>query len=366
MSGAAQGQKQEGSVAAAAPRSPERLGSSSQLVMAAAIVLAAAYLAKFILITLLVSILLAFMLAPIVELLERFRMPRGVAALIAVITLLAAGYGVTYFSYSRAVSLADDLPRYTRKIRTTLASFQKRALSLQKTTAQMLPESPQEGAALQVRQQTDWGEVLTRGASSLTDFIFAISFIPFLVYFMLTWQSHVRAATVMLFPMEHRHTAYVTLGKISAMVRSFIVGNVLIGLFLAVLSVLAFFLLGLPYFYLLGAVSGFLSLVPYLGVVLGMVPPLVASLGGDGGGGQIVGIILVVLGLHLFALNVLYPKLLGRRLQLNPLVVTVALLMWGWLWGAMGLILAVPIVGAFKIICDHVDRLRPYGAWLGE
>ncbi len=82
--------------------------------------------------------------------------------------------------------------------------------------------------------------------------------------------------------------------------------------------------------------------------------------------GSFLLIVGIVLGLHLVGMNVLYPKILGKRLQLNPLAVTLALLFWGWLWGAMGLILAVPITGAIKIICDHVERLRPYGAWLGE
>ena len=66
------------------------------------------------------------------------------------------------------------------------------------------------------------------------------------------------------------------------------------------------------------------------------------------------------------AINVLYPKLIGKRLQLNPLAVTIALLIWGWLWGAVGLILAVPLTAALKIIFDNVESLRPYGAWLGE
>jgi len=74
----------------------------------------------------------------------------------------------------------------------------------------------------------------------------------------------------------------------------------------------------------------------------------------------------VVLGLHLFALNILYPKLLGNRLQLNPLAVTIALLLWAWLWGAVGLLLAIPITAAMKIIFDHVEALKPYGVWLGE
>jgi predicted PurR-regulated permease PerM len=77
-------------------------------------------------------------------------------------------------------------------------------------------------------------------------------------------------------------------------------------------------------------------------------------------------IAITVFGLHVFAINVLYPKLIGKRLQLNPLAVTLALLLWGWLWGAMGLILAIPITGALKIIMDHIESLRPYGAWLGE
>jgi predicted PurR-regulated permease PerM len=182
---------------------------------------------------------------------------------------------------------------------------------------------------------------------------------------MLTWQEHARAATVMLFKMENRNTAYVTLGRISKMIRSFILGNLVIGLFISVMSLVVFGIIGLPYFYFLGVISGFLSLVPYLGVPLAMVPPLVAGLGQLNGAG-IIAIVVTVLALHLFAINVLYPKLIGRRLQLNPLVVTIALLVWGWIWGAMGLILAVPLTAALKIIFDHVESMRPYGTWLGE
>jgi predicted PurR-regulated permease PerM len=63
---------------------------------------------------------------------------------------------------------------------------------------------------------------------------------------------------------------------------------------------------------------------------------------------------------------VLYPKFLGKRLSLNPLAVTIALLVWAWLWGALGLLLAVPITAGMKIVFDHVQPLKPIGAWLGE
>ena len=74
-----------------------------------------------------------------------------------------------------------------------------------------------------VRQVQSWSEVLTHGAGTLTDIVLAASFVPFLAYFLLTWQSHARSATVMLFPLHHRHTAFVTLGLIGKMLQSFIV-----------------------------------------------------------------------------------------------------------------------------------------------
>src|SRR5205823_4605864 len=164
---------------------------------------------------------------------------------------------------------------------------------------------------------------------------------------------------------EHRSTAYVTLRQISLMLRSFIAGNFIIGLFMGIGSMVVFGFLGLPYFYFLGLISGFLSLVPYLGVILAMVPPLAAGLGTLSTSGMVV-VAATVLGMHILAMNILYPKVIGSRLQLNPLVVTIGLLVWGFIWGAMGLILAVPVLGTIKIICDHVTPLRPIGAWMGE
>ena len=72
-------------------------------------------------------------------------------------------------------------------------------------------------------------------------------------------------------------------------------------------------------------------------------------------------VVLCVIGMHLLALNVLYPKLLGGRLRINPLAVTIALLFWGTIWGAVGLVLAIPITGAIKIIFDHVDTQTGWG-----
>ncbi len=343
-----------------------RRADAALTVLAIAALFAVCYVAKLVLITLLVAILLAFMLEPIVGFLARFRVPRPIGALIALLLVAGLLYGATYFFYSKGVQFYHELPKYTQKIKQETEKFRQRVERVQQQTQKIVSGNEENNKnAVQVQQGTNWGDWISKGLGSGLELLLTISFLPFLVYFMLTWQEHTRAATVMLFRMENRNTAYVTLGRISAMLKSFIIGNLLIGLFLSAISMIVFAAIGLPYSYFIGPISGFLSLVPYLGVILAVIPPLLAGLG-QLGGTKLLIIALTVLVLHLFAFNVLYPKTLGRRLQLNPLAVTISLMVWGWLWGAMGLILAVPITAAIKIIFDHIDSLSAYGKWLGE
>ncbi len=323
------------------------------------VVLALCYFGQMVLAVMLVSVLLAFILAPVVDFLTLLRLPRALAAGIAILLLIVALGVVVDYSYNQAAIFLQDLPKYTTKLRDEVMRFRKQAENLE-----VLNEAHEKGV-ISVRPATDWTDVLTRSFGSMGEAILAVSFVPFLAYFMLTWQQHVRSATVMLFPLHNRHTAYVTLGLISSMIRSFMVGNVLIGLLIGTCSTLIFWMFHLPFFYFVGFMSGFLSLVPYMGVILAMAPPVFVGLGRIPTEDMFT-TVMAVLAMHLIAMNVLYPKLLGKRLQLNPLAVTMSLLLWAWLWGAMGLLLAIPITAAVKIVFDHVESLKPYGIWLGE
>jgi predicted PurR-regulated permease PerM len=345
--------------AAAAPRSQSRPTHWAMNLLGICSVLALCYYGQVVLTVMFASVLLAFILAPVADLLMRLRLPRALAAAIAILLLIAALIGIVDYSYNQAASFLQDLPKYTIKVRDDLMRFRKRAESFE------VLSPDREKGVISVRPATEWTDLLTRGFGSVGQALVAASFVPFLAYFMLTWQQHVRSATVMLFPMENRHTAYVALGLISSMIRSFMVGNLLIGLLLGVVSTLVFWSFHLPFFYFVGFISGFLSMVPYMGVLLALAPPILVGLGHIEAE-DLFTIVVVVLGLHLLAMNVLYPKFLGKRLQLNPLAVTMSLLLWAWLWGAVGLVLAIPITAAMKIVFDHVESLKPYGTWLGE
>jgi predicted PurR-regulated permease PerM len=344
-----------------------KAGSVAQIVMAVIAVVGLIYLLKLVMVTILFSILLAFILEPLVSRLARIHIPRAVGALLAVALMVALVGSLTYFFYSRAVDFATQLPKYSGKIRSTLADLRAQTNKIEESTRSVIasPNVDKPPLAVEVRESPGLSRLISTGSGTLGEVLLAITFIPFLVYFMLTWKDHAHASTVRLFPKEHRLIAHRTVGRISTMIRSFIAGNILVGLVSAVFSTVVFWRLGIPYFYFLGVISGFVSLVPYLGVILALLPPLAAGMGVVDKKG--VGIILItVVGLHVLSMNVLYPKIVGKRLRLNPLAVTLSLLFWAWIWGAMGLILAVPLVGATKIVCDYIDPLRGFGAWLGD
>jgi predicted PurR-regulated permease PerM len=344
-----------------------RAGSVAQIVVAVIAVIGLIYLFKLVLVTTLASLLLAFVLEPLVGGLVRLRVPRPAGALFAVILMVCLAGGLTYFFFGRAVDFATQLPKYSGKVRSTLASLQTQTSQIEESARSVIasPRTGKAPLAVEVQEAPGLSRVLSAGGGTLGDVFLATTFVPFLVYFMLTWKDHAHSTTVRLFAKEHRLAAHRTVGRISAMIRSFIVGNVLVGLVSALVSIVVFWRLGIPYFYFLGVISGFASLIPYLGVFLALLPPLAAGVGILNKSGVVV-IFLTVAGLHVLTMNVLYPKIVGKRLRLNPLAITLSLLFWAWIWGAMGLILAVPLVAATKIICDYIDPLRGLGAWLGD
>jgi predicted PurR-regulated permease PerM len=198
------------------------------------------------------------------------------------------------------------------------------------------------------------------------EFLLMASFVPFLVYFMLSWWDHIYRSFLRFFEGPDRVAAARSLEGVAGIARAFVVGNFLIGVLLATVSWAAFKFLHIPYPFLVGVLSGFLSLVPYVGMPLAVIPPILASLAGGAPGTVLFFAFLVVLTLHLTAMNVLYPKLVGARVHLNPLVVTFSLMFWGFLWDAAGLVLAIPITAGIKAVCDNVAALRPWGRLLGD
>src|SRR6266446_6743668 len=307
--------------------------NSSQRIIALGIVFAFLYWASSVVMTLLLAVLLAYFLDPVVKILEKVHIPRALGALFVLLAVTSIFGGLGYLLVDRADQFLADWPRYSAAVR----------------SAESRP----------VR------DLLFSGVGSLYPILLVATFLPFLVFFMLAAKRRIWQATMGLFPAENRTRVQGALDQVSAMLRSYVAGNALVALIVMLASWVFFLTIHLDYPFLLGCVSGVLNLVPYLGAVLAWLPPFLIGMAHWKTIGPYVGVAAMLSFFHMIGVNVLMPAIVGRRVHLSALAVTIALLFWGWLWGAIGLILAIPITATIKVICDHVDGWKPAGRWLG-
>jgi len=357
------------------------------------------YYGRVFFITVIIASMIAFLLDPLVVLFMRIRLPRGVASFtvcsIGLVFLYFAGLGL----YTEIVVIAGDLPAYGERINELVDNGAARVDRFEQGVyrtlvpkrfqdnvpaqpeaqspagargkrAKATPAQPLQPPAVQeVRlrpEPTSFVSNLSTYLSSFYNVVLMASFVPFLVYFLLSWRDHLRSRFLYLFDGDAREAAAHAWAGVGEMVRAYVIGNFLLGLVLSLASSILFAAVKLPYWLVVGPLSGFLSLVPYVGLPLAMIPPMFAALPASSQPSIYLFLAASVALLHLFAINLLYPKFVGARVHLNPLVVTVALMFWGLLWGGIGLLLAIPLTAAIKAVCDNVSSLRPYGRLLGD
>jgi predicted PurR-regulated permease PerM len=364
-------------------------------IIALGVIIAILYFGRVFLITAMTAVTIAFILEPFVTVLMRMRLPRSVASFVVCALALLFLYVIGLGAYTQLTGIYAELPKYGQRIADIVDGVQQKIQGMESDTYRMLvptrqrleEEERQRQAAKKsrnVRTPPPTTPVVTAppaqtppaAGSAISDYIEAhlssfyqillmASFIPFLVYFMLSWRDHINRAFLQLFHGEARGVAARSLEGIAEMVRGFVVGNFLLGFLLAIFSSAMFYFIQLPYPFLVGPLSGVLSLVPYVGLPMAMAPPLFAALGPNRVPTYVLVIVSVSL-LHLIAMNLLYPKVVGSRVHLNPLVVTFSLMLWGFLWDAPGLLLAIPLTAGLKAVCDNVKELRPIGKFLGD
>lgn len=385
----------------APPATPRSLQVSVAVLALGACVLLL-YWGRIFFITVIIASIIAFLLDPLVEFFTRLRLPRGVASFvvcsISLMFLYLAGLGL----YTESLAMVAELPAYGERINELVEGAANRVDNFEKGVYQALmprrfqeqqsaAAAAQEAAAagrntkkkgppangqatpaapppeVRIRQeQTSLVSYVYQYLNSAFPVLLMVSFMPFLVYFLLSWRDHLRAQFLSLFEGAERQMADRAWAGVGRMVRAYVIGNALLGIFLAVASSILFASVKLPYWIVVGPISGFLSLVPYIGLPLALIPPIIAALPSFRDPTVYVFLAVSVSLLHLFALNLLYPKFVGARVHLNPLAATIALMFWSMLWGGIGLLLAIPVTAAIKALCDNVSTLKPYGRLLGD
>ena len=334
----------------------------SMRVIAAAIILLFCYYAQGVVITLLLSILLAYFLDPAVDILERASVPRTVGALVMVLLLILVLGAVSYGLGTRIANFYENWPKYGAVLRSAADAVEGKINGIDGGVA--AGSEPAGAQGVRPLEPGLFRTLILRGMGSLYALFLEITFVPFLVFFMLAGKREVWHGTLQLFPVARRTQVKETLEDLREVLRDYLAGMTIVTLMVMAASSLFFWMMDLDYPILTGMASGLLNMVPYIGAVLAWLPAFVIALAKFKSVGSFVLIAGVLTAIHVLALNLVAPQLVGRRVRLNAVAITVSLLFWGWVWGGMGLLLAIPITATLRVICDHTDSWRPIGRWL--
>ena len=333
------------------------------------------YFASSICITIVLAAFLAILFDPVVVQLEKLHLPRGVAAAVVVLAGIALIGLLGHNLYGRAIDFAEELPVYTSKIQQTIEPISRKIQKVQQSAGSLTNDVQPAKKVQEVRLQESpsWPAFLVRGAGSVWGVLIIAGVVPFLAFFMLCSKDQMTTRMNALFSSKTDTDRFIK--SLNQMVRGFVAGNFIVGTLMAVATTLMLLWIGMKSAIPLGIASGLLNLLPFLGLILSLALPVAAALLQFSTPGPFIIIILTILFLHIVSANLLFPKFIATRVSIGPVAATVGILFWGWLWGVMGLLLAVPLTALVKMVADlhpslcHVSNMlaltpRPIPRWV--
>jgi predicted PurR-regulated permease PerM len=320
------------------------------------------YYAAPILIPMTLAAATAYVLMPVVEFLRRFRIPHIVGVILVMTALTAIGVLIMIFAISQIAGLVQELPQYQELVQGSVDSAQVWINS----QLSAFPGLAVDLASFKINfsNVTNLGKILFKGIGSITSLGLSAFLLFFLTFFMLSdYHDYVRKIN-RLFGQGNEDIQPAILANISKQLRSFIIVRVAITIGLSIIYTIAFLLLGIPYSYIWGPLAGILNLVPYVGPVIGAIPPIIVG-GFSGGLNTMIWAFIIIFVIQMVESNIITPRLTSNSVDLNPLAVLISSIIWAYLWGAIGILMAIPITAAIKVLCDNVESLQPIGILLG-
>jgi predicted PurR-regulated permease PerM len=362
---------------------PLNIRSFALLVLAALATLYMLREMRDVLIPIAFSILVFHSLAPLVGRLVRWRVPRTLAA-VAVMTAMLGGVGTLAWSLSdEAAAAVQQMPEAARKFRTLVRAFrrqpgtslteqlQQAATELETTAKEAMGSTtaPRGVVRVQVEQPVLRGsDVLLGGARNAIVVGGSVILVLVFTLFLLISADRLKRIVVEVAgpTLTHKKVTVQIIDEIARQVQHFLIVQILTNAVVAVLTGLVLWQLGLENAAVWGLAAGLLNTIPYFGPLLatvGLASVALVQFGTLSMVAWVAGSALVITSIEGYFLT---PMLQGRSAQMNQVAVFVGILFWSWLWGPVGLLLAVPMTMMLKVICDHVEGFQRFGRLMGE
>jgi predicted PurR-regulated permease PerM len=318
--------------------------------------------ASSLLIPLFAGLLLAILLLPIVNFLERFRCPKGIACLLAVLCFVIAFAFVNYFLTVQITGFSKEIPNIMAKLNVQIASLQQWIMAKFHVNSD---------------QQTDYlsnsFNAILNGITgflykmffSLGNIVIWILFVCIYAFFILYYRSLLVRFIMKLVEKDFPDEMPVIVSENRKVIKAYIVGLLAeFGIMLVVIS-LVLLLLGIKYALLLAIIAALLNIIPYIGIYTATLLAMLVTYANSTGSAAIT-VCIVLLSIHLVDGIILLPRIVGSRMKMNPLMMIIAVIIGDIVWGIPGMFLFIPLAAMLKIIFENIPSLNAWAILFGE
>ncbi|QDV33078.1 AI-2E family transporter [Tautonia plasticadhaerens] len=337
-----------------------RSNSPQLTVLATLGIVAALYLLKPILIPIALSILLASLLSPATHLLRRL-LPVGPfgAAVILFVLMAVAGLYTASLTAESLVQAAKTFPTDVERLASKLSHLTNDAIRDHPYLANILPEP----GTISILGDTNSERLLNSLNYRLTDLTAWVGHgvvVLFLVLFLLVEGDLIVPRLVHLITVESGESKAMerTLKNVTRKIRAYLLARTVLNIGLGAATAVAMLLLGIDFAVPLGLFAGLTNYIPYIGNVAAGAMAVLVTLAQRGSIADCLIVTAIFLAIVTVEGYLVMPYVMGRSLDLNGTTVLIACMFWGFLWGLMGLILAIPITVSVKLVFQHLHPLR--------
>jgi predicted PurR-regulated permease PerM len=325
------------------------------------LLVAGLWYAKPFLVPLCFGALLAMLFLPLSRWLERKKIPRGLAILCCILLLLGILTLIVWLVSWQVTDLTSEVTGIEKRLREMGAELEEFI-----STHLGIPVKQQE-KLLQQQAANSAGDGLlldigSKLAGLLVDFIVCLVYIFLFMYY----RSRIKQFILQLVPDRQQENAQQVIHDIQKVAQQYITGiGWMIGCLWIMYSI-GFSIVGVKYALFFAILCGLLEIVPFIGNFTGNLLAVLMVIIQGGGTGMVIAVLVTYAVIQLLQSYLLEPLVVGAGVNINPLFTIIILVLGQLIWGIPGLVLAIPLLGIVKIICDHIEPLKPYGFLIGR
>jgi predicted PurR-regulated permease PerM len=307
--------------------------------------------------------LFSILLLPLCQRFENWGWPRVLAIIVCLLLVIVSLAALIFAFGSQMTQFKAEIP----KLQASLVQYFDQIQQMLSQRFGIEPISKDEFIDSSIKNaKKDAGGYLGATLNTTADVLSVVTLVPIYMFCFLYYRDHMRQFMFRFVSPEKRTAVLHTVDSIQTVVQAYITGLMTVIVIVAILNAIGLLLLGVKFAIFFAVFASVLTIIPYIGILIGSALPALITLVETGSPARALGVIGVFVFVQFLEGNFITPMITGSKVSINPMAAIIALILGGELWGTPGIILSIPLIAVIKVVLDASKATEPFGFLLGD